>query len=589
MVCNTLFLELCPGYSIQPQAAIDHIHQIHSDRNRNQAASTVQVYFQQLMGAARPFSSHRDFPVSVCTRFQERLEPHLPTGFCWYFPQHSVVQLLNATHQQKTLQAIIQATQQAKDNLHAIQRVAREAVGMSQAFHASTTGGLQTAASAFPSQAKKMLMRYSLDSNSPAACHSSRGGDTQRPWLCFWCGGPHPYSEFCANEGHVVIFPIRDNPGVRENAARNIEKMCKNRKKQHNQNSKRKNLGTATLSDFDEQGKRQITKQVLAFMTGKIIGEHSSAALLVLTPCSPSKQDRGHGRGPDGGVVLVTDIVVLAAGLPLKCAMPISIQSNLPHITIQFGANLDCPNCPSICCAIDSCAALTTGNFHFFALVAKHFPHCIAKMYTPDDYATIVLSEIVQSIEKLVTTELEVGFLFHLPYRTREGETASLMVAMGPNISVNTIIGLPLMKAMGIILDLVDEVVDCRYLDCPLSQFTSAGHQTTCLSWTNQVIHQQTTSHQIIQEVENIKRCIDAKVLAGGLTSTPKTLAVHFGLKSPVCTVVDNDSSSTALHSTADMSTQWVPPPGLPEDHDDYQANVLRKDGLLWVTACQPL
>ncbi len=52
MVCNALFLELCPGYSSQPHAAIDHISQIHVDYNGNQVASTVQAYFQQLMGAA---------------------------------------------------------------------------------------------------------------------------------------------------------------------------------------------------------------------------------------------------------------------------------------------------------------------------------------------------------------------------------------------------------------------------------------------------------------------------------------------------------------------------------------------------------
>jgi hypothetical protein len=362
---------------------------------------------------------------------------------------------------------MLQAAQQAEDDLHAIQRVAQEAVGMSQAFHASTTGGLQTAASAFPSQAKKTLMRYSLDSNLPAASHSPHGGGTQHPWSCFGCGGPHPYSEFRTNEGHVVICPNRENPGVRENAARNIEKMRKNCKKCHNQNSKRKNLGTANLSHFDQQGKRWITEQVLASMTGKIIGKHSSMALLVSAPCSPSEQDRGHGHGLSGGVVIIADVVVLTAGLPLKRAMPISIQSNLPHITIQFGANLDCPNCPWICCAVNLCTALTTGNFHFFALVAKRFPHCIAKMYTPDDYAPIVLSGIVQSNEELVMTELEGGFLFHLPYRTWEGNIASLMVAMGSNISVNTIIGLPFMKATGMILDLVDEVVDCMYLDFP--------------------------------------------------------------------------------------------------------------------------
>jgi hypothetical protein len=86
--------------------------------------------------------------------------------------------------------------------------------------------------------------------------------------------------------------------------------------------------------------------------------------------------------------------------------MPISIQSNIPHITLQFGADLNCPNCPSIRCAVNLCAALTTGNFDFFALVAKRFLHCIARMYTPDDYATIVLSGVVQLNQESVTTEL---------------------------------------------------------------------------------------------------------------------------------------------------------------------------------------
>jgi hypothetical protein len=126
---------------------------------------------------------------------------------------------------------------------------------MFQAFHASATGGLQTVAGAFPSQAKTTLTRYSLDSKLQAASHPLRGGGLQRPWSCFGCGGPHPYSEFCGSKGHVVVLPNKDNPGVQENAAQNIEKMYKDQQKCHNQNSKRKNLGTENLSNFDEQGK----------------------------------------------------------------------------------------------------------------------------------------------------------------------------------------------------------------------------------------------------------------------------------------------------------------------------------------------
>jgi hypothetical protein len=319
-------------------------------------------------------------------------------------------------------------------------------------------------------------------------------------------------------------------------------------------------------------------------MTGKIVGELSSIASLVLMPCSPSKHNHGHGRGPGVGVVLVADVVVLAAGSPLKRAMHISIQSKLPHITIQFGVDLDCPNCPLIHCTINLCTALTTGNFHFFASVAKCFPHCVAKMYTPDDYAPIVLSGLVQSNEESVTTELEVGFLFHLPYRTWEGDTASLMVATGPNVSVNTIIGLQFMKAMGMILDLVNKVMDCRYLDCspfPVDFCRTSNHVPVMDEPSDTPANHAMSHLQIIKEVENIEHYINTKVLAGGLTLTPKTLAVHFGLKSPVHLVVENNSSSAASHSTADMSTRWVPPPGLPGDYNDYQASVLGKDELL--------
>ena len=78
-----------------------------------------------------PFSSQRDFPVSLCARFQDGLDICLQTNYRRYFPQHSVVQLLNATHQRKTLQAMLQAAQQAEDDVIAVQHVARVAMGLS--------------------------------------------------------------------------------------------------------------------------------------------------------------------------------------------------------------------------------------------------------------------------------------------------------------------------------------------------------------------------------------------------------------------------------------------------------------------------
>jgi hypothetical protein len=86
MVWHTMFFELCPGYLMQLHAAIEHIRQVHTDRDGNQVVSTVQAYFHQLMGAARPFSGQRDFPVSLCALFQDGLDIRLQMGYRRYFP-----------------------------------------------------------------------------------------------------------------------------------------------------------------------------------------------------------------------------------------------------------------------------------------------------------------------------------------------------------------------------------------------------------------------------------------------------------------------------------------------------------------------
>ena len=60
-ICQTMFTELCPGYSIQPHAALDHIRQVHTDRDGNPVSSSVQAYHQQLMSTSRPFLSRREY------------------------------------------------------------------------------------------------------------------------------------------------------------------------------------------------------------------------------------------------------------------------------------------------------------------------------------------------------------------------------------------------------------------------------------------------------------------------------------------------------------------------------------------------
>jgi hypothetical protein len=95
------------------------------------------------------------------------------------------------------------------------------------------------------------------------------------------------------------------------------------------------------------------------------------------------------------------------------------------------------------------------------------YPHIQKRVYLPADYAAIVLSGIVTSSDDSpITTELPVGFEIHLNYLTKDGSDTSLLVAAGPDVAVNLILGLPFIKATGLICGFIDNVCQAKHLLC---------------------------------------------------------------------------------------------------------------------------
>jgi hypothetical protein len=170
------------------------------------------------MSAAHPFSSQWSFPVSVCQRFMDGLNPRLLTGFRCCFPDHSIVQALNGSHQCRTLQLMLKAAQQAEDNFTSRQRFARDAIGLSQAFLAITHATGSNQAMALPSQAQTTLSWYSPWGGCPTESAAGQGARTARLLACYGCGGPHPWSEYQQGP-YVIICPNQNNQGIKENAA----------------------------------------------------------------------------------------------------------------------------------------------------------------------------------------------------------------------------------------------------------------------------------------------------------------------------------------------------------------------------------
>jgi hypothetical protein len=73
---------------------------------------------------------------------------------------------------------------------------------------------------------------------------------------------------------------------------------------------------------------------------------------------------------------------------------------------------------------------------------------------------------VIDDDMQVITTDLSVAFQFHLPYLTCDGITTSIIIATGPQVSVNVIIGLPFIKATSMIVDTVDNVIEAKHLVC---------------------------------------------------------------------------------------------------------------------------
>jgi hypothetical protein len=326
----------------------------------------------------------------------------------------------------------------AEDEVQSIATIVRSSVG-GQAFSYNI--------SAFPSQAESTLSRYSSGYKSDGSSgyptddtHGSRGlGKADR---CFGCKGVHPWMK-----NGVIVCPNRDQPGVRAIAEASYRAWLEKAHERSAKDASKKRKGI-DFNTMTPETQARIKEQVLASM-GIRTAVHGDDASTITNDSSKS----GNGKP----LILIADVQVLSSATPGKDILPAQIVSNLPHILLKLGTSIDNPDCPSVRCLVDTGAALTTGNFHYVATTAKHFSQCVTKVYGPDDYNLIALSGIIQrGAGKSVATKLTVGFQFHLPYLTHEGQATSILIATDPQVAVNVIVGLPFIQATKMIINASD-------------------------------------------------------------------------------------------------------------------------------------
>jgi hypothetical protein len=420
----------------------------------------------------------------------------------------------------------------------------------------------------FPSVAERTLDQYSKDGAS------SKKSEEGTMLDCFGCGGPHAWSKRIRGT-YKILCPNANQPGVADRAKLNIRDFQARKKCRLKEFRKCKNVNTINWEDIPLQRREVILQQQQSLMLVVTADTTSVASSLTSPNC-------GSMACNCSNIVLHQDAVVLTTE-PSKPPILITIHSLMAHVTLQTGCCDETKDFPGLCCIFNSGAALNRANYRFMEAVITQYPHIVKQIYIPNDYAAIILSSIVSSkVDGPITTELSMGFKLHLPYHTKDGSTTSLLVVAGPDVAVNVILGLPFIKATGMIANSVDNVCKAKQLCCPLfpinfkcatkfiPAFTDTGACTFINANNRKVIH----IHGLLNAFyATRKEGQDVHII-----QSSSTAIVLLNQKRAANTMEDDSPIKTIQFG---ISNWWTPPSKSASVINDYFRGVLENLGYL--------
>jgi hypothetical protein len=133
-------------------------------------------------------------------------------------------------------------------------------------------------------------------------------------------------------------------------------------------------------------------------------------------------------------------------------------------------------------CLYDTCAAVCSGNLLFHQWVITSFPELVHSFEQFDDSNPFEAIKLVGALKDPAAFDvatygrLTAVVRYHLPYETVPDRSAAVLcIALGTNVSVNTILGWPAIEDLGINLQLKSKQFFSTTLHCPfpLSRVTA--------------------------------------------------------------------------------------------------------------------
>lgn len=137
--------------------------------------------------------------------------------------------------------------------------------------------------------------------------------------------------------------------------------------------------------------------------------------------------------------------------------MPINIDNGFPNLSLELGPARGCVELTGL---FDTCGSLNTGYLPFHVWIASQYPETVESLrfFNSDDpFEPIKLEGAVSdpadydaSRHGLLTAVIR----YKTPYVTADGDSVSLSVALGTDVSTNTIFGLPTLSAFEFLVNM---------------------------------------------------------------------------------------------------------------------------------------
>jgi hypothetical protein len=138
--------------------------------------------------------------------------------------------------------------------------------------------------------------------------------------------------------------------------------------------------------------------------------------------------------------------------------MPVNIDNGFPNLTLHLGTP---PNGQvELTGLFDTCGSLNTGLLVFHVYVASQYPDAVESLRffdSNDPFEPIKLEGAVSDPSDYDASRhglLTAVIRYKTPYKTTAGQNVAISIALGTDVSTNTIFGLPTLSAFEFVLDL---------------------------------------------------------------------------------------------------------------------------------------